>query len=1383
MNLKSISYKVLICIKILVFILLFIRIEFAQQSRYSFEHITSANGLSANTVLSIMQDSRGLLWVGTHEGLNRFDGYNFKVFTNDLTDSLSLSANAIYAIQEDTKGDLWIGTYTGGLNKFNRQTESFIRIPVDVNSSEATSSDNIYALACDKKGNIWVGTSNGLNKYDVNRKTFDKYFFDSSTTNSISSNIISSLAYDEKRNVVWIGTKTGGLNKLDLASNEFIRYTLASPFNKNQSVEHICCLFLSEDDVLWIGSLGDGLFRLDILKNEITNFVNQPDNPGSLSDNSILSLHQDQAKRLWVGTYTSGLNLFEPATKTFYKFVHNSRDPGSIGDNTVYALFHDNKNVLWIGTWTDGLNKLIPDCKFRHYRHDPENKNSLSADGIYAIIEDRNGNVWLGTDVSGLNRYDTRNNSWTHFRYDPLDNNSISSDGIYSLLEDREGKIWIGTDGAGVCRYNSKTGKFIRYQHDPRNPNSLSIDAVSVMFEDIDGDIWIGSFGGGLNKFSSKKGTFSKIIYNPNDPLGRTEAGIYSMFEDSDGIIWIGTYGSGLFAYNKATGQSVSYHYTKDDTASLSDKNISSIMQDSQGTIWVGTYNGLNKFSKQSRKFIRYTTNEGLPNNTIYGLLEDNHNNLWISTNKGLCRFNYRSGRIRNYNTNDGILNEEFNQWAYFKGNSGKMYFGGVNGLTVFNPDEISDDTNTINVVLTKFNLFNKPVQIGYDKILDRTILKNSIAELDNINLTHEDYVFSLEFSALEYSSPGNIRYAYKLEGFDEEWTVVESDRRVATYTNLSHGTYIFNVKSTNRDGIWNDKPTSVSIIISPPWWKTNWAYSGYALVIFAILFSVRTYDLKRQRLKHQLKLEHEHAEKLEEVDNIKSRFFANISHEFRTPLTLIVGPAEQILNSQSKDELKKNVGLIKQNANNLLSLINQLLELSKLDSGKLQLQASEQNFIPFLKGMVMSFESLAVINSLTLKLDVPSDELLIFFDKSKMETILKNLLSNAFKFTPNGKEISICLTTNEHNMTLSIRDTGVGMDANELPKVFDRFYQVNNLSNKNPGGTGIGLSLVKELVELHHGQIQVTSRKNEWTEFKLTFPLGKNHLSESEIDSEFHVYTESKSNIDKHEFIHLTGDEKSSAPTTKNILLIVEDNYDVREFIKDALGDSFHYEEAENGELGILKACDIIPDLIISDVMMPIMDGNAMTQKLKADQRTSHIPVILLTARSGSEDRIAGLETGADDYLTKPFDAHELMARIINLISIRKKLQEIFNADNLAAIPVSRKKLKGIDAEFMQRVLKVIEEHISEEEFTIEDFGNEVGMSRSQMFRKIKALTGKSCSVYLRSIRLSKAKVMLKNNENNVSEIAYSVGFNSPSYFSHCFKEEFGYAPSEMTK
>ncbi len=1355
------------------------------QPNFQFQHINSEQGLSANTVLCITQDSKGFLWIGTFEGLNRYDGYNFKIFKHNPDDTTSIGDNSIYSLFEDKSGTLWFGTFEGGLNKFNRDTETFTRYICKETDKNSLSNNIVYAICEDAKDYIWVGTAKGLNRFNKKTETFTRYLNNPSDNNSLSSSIISSLLYDDKTNTLWIGTKNGGLNKYDISQNKFTRFQ-NNPENKYSiSEDFINCLFKDASGILWVGTYGGGLNKFDEKENRFIVY-NKSSGQHYIPTDFVLSIDQDNSGNLFLGTYEDGLIIFNPRTDKFISYHHNEGDLGSIGDEMVYDIYKDKSGLMWLGTWTNGINKLITNQKFRHYKHEPSNPNSLSGNGINSICEDRNGIVWIGTEFNGLNRFDIKSGNFTNYIYNPNDKFSITSNGVSDIKEDRDGNLWIVADGYGFCRFDQKSNRFIRYQNDPLDSNSLPIDQVSVLIEDKYGDLLIGTFGAGLIKFDKKKNTFTKIKYNPDEPDDITAAGIYTLYEDKKGTIWIGTYSNGLFIFDRKSGKSKWYHNIPGDIESLSDNIISSILISMDGSIWIGTSNGLNKLDPVSGKFKRITESDGLPNNTIYGIIEDNNRNLWISTNKGLSRYNPASGTFRNFNVRDGLQDDEFNQWACFKGKSGNFYFGGINGFNVFNPAEIKDSDFKPPLVLTNFLLFNKPVSVGFDNHLNRTILNSSLNEMTEINLTNEDYVFSMEFAALDYIIPQNIKYAYKLEGFDKEWTYVNSDRRFATYTNLSPRTYTFKVKSTNSDGVWNEPGRSLAIIIHPPWWKTGWAFSAYGLILIFILYSIRTYDLKRQRLKHQLDLEHEHAEKLEEVDRIKSRFFANISHEFRTPLTLILGPAEQILSNHADDIAKKNAGLIKKNANNMLNLINQLLDLSRLDSGRLELKAAKQNIIPFLKGIAMSFESLAIMNSIKFNLNVTEDELMVYFDREKMETIIKNLLSNAFKFTPNENEISVSLKKcDESSIEIKIRDTGIGISEEQLPKIFDRFYQVNSAHTREHGGTGIGLSLVKELVELHHGSISVDSKLGEWTEFKIILPLGNEHLTPREIVEIDNQLPIEKLTIDKSELIHSANHNSNSENliTNKNIILIVEDNADVREFIKDSLGNDYHFEEAENGEEGIRKAEEIIPDLIISDVMMPKMDGNEMTRRLKSDQKTSHIPIIMLTAKSGQEYRIEGLETGADDFLTKPFDAKELHIRIKNLISLRKKLQEIYSSNTITSLAKSKHKLKGIDVQFMDRILKVIEEHISEEEFTIENFGHEVGMSRSQMFRKIKALTGKSCSVYLRSVRLAKAKNMLQNHEANISEIAYSVGFGSPSYFAHCFKEEYGYAPSEIVK
>lgn len=1354
------------------------------QFNFKFQHIGTEQGLCSNTVLCMVQDSKGFLWIGTFEGLTRFDGYNFKVFKHDPDDSNSIGANSVYSIYEDKSGTLWIGTYEGGLNKFDRDNETFIRYVNDEKNHTSISDNNIYSICEDENGFLWIGTSNGLNKFDKHSGKFVRYFNDTSNQNSLSSNIISSLVFDDETKVLWIGTKSGGLTKFDITNNKFYRYLQDKKNPYSISENFISCLFKDAAGVLWLGTFGSGLNKYEERENKFIVY-NKSGGHHYIPTNFVLSIEQDKMGNLLLGTYEDGLIEFNPISNKFYSYRNNTSDPESIGDNMVYDIYKDKRGLIWLGTWTSGINKIITEKKFKHYKHDPANKNSLSGNGVNSICEDKDGIVWIGTEFNGLNKFDIKKGTFTNYVHSPKDRFSITSNGVSDIKEDRDGNLWIVTDGTGFCKFDKKTEKFFRYQNKPDDSSSLPTDQVSVLLEDKNGDLLIGTFGAGLLKLDKKKNTFTKIKYNPEEPDDITAAGVYTLYEDSAGTIWIGTYANGLFIYDRESGKSKCYQNIPGNKESLSNNIISAILISKKNVIWIGTANGLNKFDPLSCKFKRFSESDGLPSNIIYGILEDNNENLWISTSNGLSMYNSRSETFRNYFKADGLQSNDFNQWACFKGRT-DLYFGGTNGFNVFNPDDLKDSDYKPNLILTNLLLFNQKVSVGFDKRLNRTVLTNSIDDIEKLDLNYEDNVFSFEFVAVDFVSSNQIKYAYKMAGFENKWIYTDSERRVATFTNLDPGEYTFIVKNTNSDGLWNEKEKRLAITIHPPWWKTGWAFFAYGLFALSLLFSIRTYDIKRQRLKHQLELEHEHAQKLQEVDEMKSRFFANLSHEFRTPLTLILGPAEQILSNHSDDVAKKNAGLIKKNANNLLNLINQLLELSKLDSNKLELKTSEQNIVPFIKGMVMSFDSLAIINSIDLKLNVPDKELIVFFDKEKLQTIIKNLLSNAFKFTSNGGRIEVDLNqTSTNKVEIIIRDTGIGISETELPKIFDRFYQVNNAHTREHGGTGIGLSLAKELVELHKGKISVSSKLGVGTEFRITLPIGNQHLKANEIIESDICSLSEKIPIDKSELIHTVNNHFTDEiiQTDKNIILIVEDNEDVREFIKDTLGSEYKFFEAENGEVGLRNANDLIPDLIISDIMMPKMDGYEMTLKLKSDQKTSHIPIILLTARSGQENKIEGLKTGADDYLIKPFDARELHIKIKNLINLRRKLQEVYSAEKIISLPKSKHKLKAIDVQFMERILKVIEEHISEEEFTIENFGNEVGMSRSQMFRKIKALTGKSCSVYLRSVRLAKAKIMLQNNQATISEIAYSVGFNSPSYFTHCFKEEFGFSPSELVK
>ncbi len=1375
---------------------LFCSVKFinAQNDNFKFDHLTVENGLSANTVLCLYQDSRGFLWIGTYNGLNRYDGYKFKIFKNDISDSTSISDNQIRAICEDNKGNLWIGTWTGGLNKFNRDTETFQRYKYSPDSLNCISSNSVFALSKDKSGNIWIGTGGGgLNKLNIDDESFSCYKNIPGDTSSLNDNQIYSI-YIDKEGYIWLGTHKGGLNKFDKSSNKFLHY-MHDPKNEN-SISSNWIVSIDEDSYgfLWLGTMGGRIDILDKKNNRFISCLNNDLTQQCISMSNAWCISEDKEGMFWIGTYDSGLGIFNRKENKLIHLIKDYKNPYGLNDNSVFSICEDNTGIVWIGTWSGGLNKFDKiKQKFITLMHDPMQTNSISTNSIYSIYEDNFNELWIGTDVGGVDRINKTRTKVTHYTNSPGNLYSLSSNNITSICEDQENNIWIGTDGGGLNKFNRQTNKFIHFENDPGNPNSLGSDKISKIICDSYGNLWIGAAGIGLDKLEKDSYHFKHYKYDPNNKNSISKNLVYSLYEDRSGNIMVGTRGGGLSIFNRITEEFKHFKFNPEKpNTSLSNNVVSAIYEDSKGNYWIGTDGGgLNKFDINNNQFIHYTEKDGLANNVICGILEDNYGNLWISTGNGISKFNYSLKSFINYYSEDGLQGNEFNQGASFKNSKGIMYFGGNNGLNEFNPNEIILDKSIPNVLITDFQLMHRPVKIGYDNIWDRTILKKSIIETEKIELNYDDNIIAFEISVIDFKNPSKNNYAYYMEGFDKEWTYKDASQRLVTYTNLNPGEYIFKVKGGNRDGIWNEKGRSLSIIINHPWWATWWAYSLYAITFLFIFSSSTRFYLNRQKLRHQLELEQEHSEKLAEVDRMKSHFFANISHEFRTPLTLILGPSEDILNKSKDINAKNQAEIIKRNANRLLSLISQLLDLSKLDEGKLKLQATKQNIVSFIKGTVMSFETFAELKDLSLNIKSKKDDIQLYFDKDKMEKIITNLIANAIKFTPKGGEVKVKIEeTDQNKIEIKICDTGIGIPDKELPKLFDRFYQVDSSQTREFEGSGLGLSLTKELVELHHGSITVKSKEQNpvsqkpgWTIFTIVLPLGHSHLKPDEIvKSEIHTEKSSINLDDETIFKKSLNENKKFIETkdNKTIILVVEDNKEVREYIRNNLCDDYIIEEAVNGEQGVRKAEEIIPDLILSDIMMPKMDGNKLTNILKNGISTSHIPIILLTAKSEMESKLNGYKLGADDYMVKPFNTKELKTRIKNLIDNRRKLQKIFSKAEFT-MQRSNIKLSNIDKNFINKINEVIENHISEEEFSIEEMGKDISLSRSQIHRKLKALTGKSPCLYLRSIRLAKAKKLIEERIGNISEVAYSTGFSSPAYFTKCFKEEYGITPSEL--
>ncbi|MFO7526182.1 MAG: two-component regulator propeller domain-containing protein, partial [Ignavibacteriaceae bacterium] len=1230
-------------------------------------------GFDITFTWSIFQDRKGFLWIGTSGELLRYDGLRFKAFRNEHENVHSLAANAVRVIYEDNSGIIWIGTGGGGINKYNYDKENFIRYIHNPNDSTSISANYIYSICEDKSGNLWVGTEWGLNFFNRSTEKFRSYKNIPGDSTSLSSNLITAVFEDSKSNL-WIGTIDGGLNLFDRNNGKFIRF-MHDP-DDPKSLSHNKVTGICEDKFgnVWVSTLGGGLNKITSTNNihstNFKSFKNIPDDPTSLSDNDIASFYIDKNNTMWLATWGGGLNKtissLNDSHLSFISFKNDPDDLASLSSNNVSTIYQDNSGILWIGTWGGSINLInLSQKQFRHYNRERNNPNSLSANGVMSVFEDKAGIIWIGTWDGGLNKWDRSTNKFTHYKHSSNNPFSLSDNSVSAIYEDMDGDFWIGTWNGGLNKFDRTTGKFYHLNHNSNDPSSLSDNRILSITEDDSGMLWIGTYYAGLNKFDKNDGRFTHYKNDPDSPNSLKSTDVHSLLIDNFGILWIGTKHGGLQSLDLKSEKFSFYKNIPGDLNTISNDKISALYQDKSGTLWIGTQDGgLNKFDRETVKFKNFRMSDGLVSNFVMGILEDDSSNLWISTSNGLSKFNISTESFRNYFVEDGLQNNEFEELsAYRKIRTGELIFGGVNGFNIFYPDSIKDNTHIPPVYITDFKLFNKPVLIGYDSRSDRTILKRSIIGCEEIELNHSDNVFTIEFAALDYQAPNKNRYAYMLEGFDKAWIYTDAENASATYTNLDPGDYVFRVKGSNNDGYWNEEGASIKIIILPPWWRTNIAYFIYFLLIGSMVYFIWKAQLKRIKNKQEYEMSKFEAQKLHEVDELKSRFFANISHEFRTPLTLIMGPSKQLLDVIRENSAREQLILIHRSARKLNRLVDELLDISKIEAGEMKLKACPANLVSVVKELVLTFCSLAERKKICLNITSEDSEIIAYIDKDKFDKIITNVLSNAVKFTPEGGKVDVKIQASpksppkeetlgiakqfsderqtipasvwkdqaEHNVRdyveIIISDSGIGIPKEQLDMIFDRFFQVDGGHTREFEGTGIGLSLTKELVDLHKGKIVVESEEGRGTTFKLIFPLGKDHLHSDEI-------CEEEIEQDKNELKELNGfddyfrqksyttDEMES--TGKPVLLIVEDNPDVRKYITIILGEYYQIIEAEDGEDGLKKSIEQIPDLIISDIMMPKLDGFKMCNILKSDERTSHIPIIMLTAKATIEDKIS---------------------------------------------------------------------------------------------------------------------------------------------------------------
>jgi signal transduction histidine kinase/DNA-binding response OmpR family regulator/streptogramin lyase len=1067
----------------------------------------------------------------------------------------------------------------------------------------------------------------------------------------------------------------------------------------------------------------------------------------------------------WIGT-RGGLYVYSTTKGVTGFFRHDDRDSRSLANNSVLDIFHDSHGETWIGT-RGGLNLLAKSKQvFRNFSALPNDNRYLNSNIIYAFWIDDNERIWVGTEDGGINIYDPKKGTFDYLKVQSGSTNSISQNCIKAFLDDRKGNLWIGTFWGGIDILNLKTGKIKHYQHSPDDTSSLSDNRVWALCLDKHGGIWVGT-STGIDRFNPETRTFTHFT-----DLVRNER-VYWISIDSESNIWCAT-----------IDKVIIYDPNNDNIIRYPEHSLS-FTEDSEKRCWIATTDkGIALYSKSGGAVKYYSERDGLSNNQVLCILEDNNHYLWISTSNGLSKFDTEKEQFRNFTSRDGLRNDQFTYGAAYKASDGELLFGGISGFNMFNPRDIMTEDFQVPLVFTELRIFNKPVQIINDK---DAILKKSISETSQLVLNYNQNVFTLEFAALDFINSASNLYSYYLEGFDKGWNE-PSATRTATYTNLNPGDYILRIKRMLPGNTSTDKELVLNITIVPPFWKTWWFRAIMILVIATLIYFLIRFILNREKIKNDLVFERTKAKNLHELDMLKLRLFTNISHEIRTPLTLILGPLEKLISKKvPDDEIPSHLALVYRNTKQLDVLINQLLDFRKLETGNLKLELTQDDMVSLVSEVVQSFQEYAKEKQITLEFHALKKKLVALFDPDKVKTILNNLISNALKYTEEGGTVSVHLSLvfahddedslnnqpEKQYIEISVKDTGKGISDTNIEKIFTRFFRVD--SKNESSGTGIGLSLVQELVKLHNGTIEVISKPGKGSKFTVRLHY-ETEVPEKVSEIPEKVVSDIPDKSHKADKSNLSDEltEESNA----RIMLIVEDNADVRYFIRSHFDSVYTIFEARNGQEGWDVAVKVIPDVIISDILMPDIDGYEFCKRIKKDERTSHIPLLLLTALHSKEHEIEGLSCGADDYITKPFDISILQTKIENMLQIRRSLKEKYTSQII--LKPSDLTISSPDERFLRKAIEVVERNISNADLDIEHFATEVGVSRMQLYRKFNALTNMTVKEFVRSIRLKRAAQLLLEKKMTITEIAYAVGFKDLSHFRKCFHREFGMSASE---